>query len=57
MNTLKARPGQLSSGMDSEGSFSMIDASADHNDGPARFSIGGGLGKRFYIQEEVVAVK
>jgi hypothetical protein len=43
--------------MDSEGSFSTIGASADHKDGPARFSTGGGLGRDFDIQEEVVAVK
>ena len=33
--------------MDSEGSFSMIDASVDHNDGPTGFSTSGGLGKSF----------
>ena len=37
----------LSSGMDSEGSFSMIDTLADHSDRPAGFSTGGGLGKSF----------
>ena len=38
---------RVSSGMDSEGSFSTIGALANHKDGPTRFSTGGGLDKIF----------
>ena len=38
----------LSSGMDSDGSSSMIGASADHLSGPTGFSTGEGLGRSFW---------
>ena len=38
---------RLSSGLDSVGSFSMTDASADHLSGPAVFSTNEGLGMSF----------